>query len=99
MEGNEWNIGKLEVNETQNTKEMVRFQSYLFSFMRMSFEQKGRGCVSNGDTEGPETAGQARLAQRRIHSKYLDSAVFLIGCSQNRGLRGELLPSSMHRED
>ena len=65
----------------------------------VSFEQKGRGCVSHRDTEGPETAGQARLAQRRIHSKYLDSTLFLTGYSLNRGLRGELLPSSMHRED
>jgi len=65
----------------------------------VSFEQKGRGCVSHRDTEGPEAAGQARLTQRRIHSKYLVSAIFLIGCSLNRGLRGELLPSSMHRED
>ena len=51
---------------------------------------------------GTEAAGQACLAQRGIHKKYLVLTFLFVfipkfGCGQNRGLRGELLPSSLHR--
>ena len=51
---------------------------------------------------GTEAAGQACLAQRGIHKKYLVLTFLFVfipkfGCGQNRGIRGELLPSSLHR--
>ena len=51
-----------------------------------------------------ETAGQARLAQRGIHKKFLDLPFLFVfiprfGYGRNRSPRGELLSSSLHRGD
>ena len=65
---------------------------------------KDGGHVSHGDTEETEAAGQARLAQREDHEKFLYLTYFLtiilwFSCGWNREPRGELLPSSLHRGD